>query len=563
MMMKPFRLFSILLISILITPVYAAEITASVNRNPISLDESFTLSLRAKGSVDEDPDLSPLQKDFEVLSTSQSTSMNYVNGDFSRQSTWNIELISKEFGVVTIPSIKFGKDSSPSLRLTVSGTKNGTNNQADTSVLIEVDTDVERTWVQGQIILTVRLLHSVNISNASLSEVETSDAYAIIEKLGDDKSAESIRNGIRYNAIERRYAIYPQSSGTLTIKPIRFEAHIGGRQRSLFNPYVNGKLKRVRSDAIDVEVEPAPANTDIDHWLPAKQVQIKQEWSHDTDTLVAGEPVTRTITIAARGVLANQLPDISPSEVDGIKQYPDKPVLSSKYDESGVVSSKQIKVAMIPAYGGSYTIPEISIPWWNTKQGKIETATLPAMQINASGNAQPNTSVKTPQDTIDDTNPIPELTADDIEQAHASPDNSRRWQWISLALAAGWLMTIVFFIRRNNYSTSSRNKVSVKKLRETLLQACTDNDASASKVALLEWARANWPQQRIYNLMDTITCVDEAAAHAIRELNSSLYSEHTDSWRGDRLAQSIRKLKKTDTDRDTTETDLVEPLYKT
>ena len=68
----------------------AANITASVDRNPVTVDESFTLILKADGEPDDDPDLSPLSDDFEVLGTSQSTSMNFINGVFERSSSWNI-----------------------------------------------------------------------------------------------------------------------------------------------------------------------------------------------------------------------------------------------------------------------------------------------------------------------------------------------------------------------------------------------------------------------------------------------------------------------------------------
>ena len=60
---------------------FAANITASVDRNPVPIDESFSLRLKADGNVDGNPDLAPLEQDFEILGTSQSTSMNYVNGN--------------------------------------------------------------------------------------------------------------------------------------------------------------------------------------------------------------------------------------------------------------------------------------------------------------------------------------------------------------------------------------------------------------------------------------------------------------------------------------------------
>ena len=101
-----------------IQSLHAANIVASLDRNPVMLDESFRLVLEADGPVDQDPNFSVLQKDFEILSQSQSTNMTFVNGSLSRKGVWNLALIGKKPGNFTIPSIPFGRDRSPALRIT-------------------------------------------------------------------------------------------------------------------------------------------------------------------------------------------------------------------------------------------------------------------------------------------------------------------------------------------------------------------------------------------------------------------------------------------------------------
>ena len=557
LMMKHFFAATVFLFTA--TTVLAANITASVSRNPVTLDESFSLILKAEGQVNGEPDLSPLKKDFEVLGTSQSTSMNYVNGNFSRKTVWTIDLISKDVGVLTIPSIRFGKDSSPSLRITVKDSNAGGKPASDQPISIEASTDKQTVWQHAQLILHIKLYHKGNIRNASISEIETSDPYAIIEQLGEDSNYEVVRNGVRYGVIERKYAIFPQTSGKLTIKPIRFEAQIGATRRSFFDPFVNGVLKRVHSAPIEVEVKPIPAGVNSGDWLPAEQVLIKEEWSQDPSKLTAGEPVTRTITLAARGILASQLPDIKLPETDGVKQYPDKPVLNSKTDGNGVVASKQIKIAMIPAYGGSYTLPAVRIPWWNTRTGKAEVATLPAKTLVVSGSAKPAT---TAAPTV---KPDKAPSADDVASAAPAetPQNLADpvWKWISLALAIGWGLTIAAWLLSRRKAPAAKPTASVSKLRNQVLHSCQQHDARGCKNALLAWASARWPTQRIGNLMDIVPLVDDASANAIRELNSTLYSDHADNWRGDKLAQAFRKLSEKKQTRPQ-DSELVEPLFK-
>jgi len=111
-----FRVIALLLLS---GPVLAAaNITARLDRNPVSLDESFHLVYEADSNVD-DPDFSVLSRDFEILSSAQSTNMRAINGDWSLKKSWDLTLISKKAGVFTIPPVSFGSDVSPSLRITV------------------------------------------------------------------------------------------------------------------------------------------------------------------------------------------------------------------------------------------------------------------------------------------------------------------------------------------------------------------------------------------------------------------------------------------------------------
>jgi len=91
-----FLCYSLLFFSMLATAiVQAANITVTTSRSPVTLDSSFHLIYEADSSVDDDPDFSPIYKDFDVLSSSQSTNMRSINGDWSLKKAWDLTLISK------------------------------------------------------------------------------------------------------------------------------------------------------------------------------------------------------------------------------------------------------------------------------------------------------------------------------------------------------------------------------------------------------------------------------------------------------------------------------------
>lgn len=551
----------------------AANITARLSHNPVSLDESFHLIYEADSSVDGDPDFSALTNDFEILSSSQSTNMRSVNGSWSLKKSWDLALISKQAGVFTIPSIPFGKDASPAVRVTVkpstSNNLQGTSGQS--AYFIEVTTDRKSAWVQSEIIYTIRFFTSIQINRPTLSEPETSDPDAIIEKLGQVASYQKLINGMPYSVSELRFAVYPQHSGTLTFKPVTFEGRVpSGRSNSLFDQFMqSGTLKRMHSKSINVEIKPKPANIAADDWLPAEQVSIEEEWSEDITQLRTGEPVTRTLTIKAEGLTAEQLRDPEFPEIDGIKQYPDKPLTENQQKRDGITGTRQIKVAMIPTRAGRYIIPQISIPWWNTRTGRQEYAQLPETVIEATGMAataplQPPVALQQPAADAGQQPAAPASTGPAAgDQTIIHPGY---WPWISLALAIGWITTTVLFFR-NGRSTAVPQKPAplppILPLARAVEKACSSGDASQTKDALLAWAAVRWPDHSITSLADLADVSSPELSVQLHALNSALYSAHGDQWDPGALRSAFHAFIAHKHKTTKAQESVLEPLYKT
>jgi hypothetical protein len=101
------------------------------------------------------------------------------------------------------------------------------------------------------------------------------------------------------------------------------------------------ELHRVKTAAITFDVKPKPDNYPLDAtWLPANNINIAETWSQSPEQFKVGEPITRTVTLAAEGLSAEQLPPIfSEQEVDGFKFYPDKPNIENQTTGAGSESS--------------------------------------------------------------------------------------------------------------------------------------------------------------------------------------------------------------------------------
>lgn len=542
--------------------VFAATITAQVDRNPVGLNETLTIVFEASGSPDDDPDFSPLEQDFEVLGKSQSSNISYINGDYKKSIKWNVSVYPKRAGVITIPSINFGKDRSPALKLTVQQA----SAQATTAdFLLETEIDPKQAWVQGQIVLTLRFLSGKNLSGYGIQKPKVENIDAVIEPLDEEKQYQTQRGTKPYLVIEQRYAIFPQQVGKLRIPPIIAEARLSTGTRSMFDPFQRGETKRVRSKAIEIDVADIPKSFTGKNWLPANEVKLVEEWPENPPRFKAGEPVTRTVTLFADGLTSAQLPELTMPAVNGLKQYPDQPVTQDNKQHNAIIGIRQEKVAIIPTQAGSYTLPEITIPWFNTKTGKTEIARIAKRQIQVSaGELTQPAKPKTPQAAAIET----PVVSNDAFRPEATTQTSGIWFWLSLFLASGWLLTSLAWWQKQRNQSSKETRQhkqiinSISKADKALKSACAKNDANACKDALIDWGRVLFPNEKPSSLGHLAGLAGEPLKSRIDELNQSLYSSNQPNWQSGDLWEITRQLLQEVNNKNIPPVGSLEPLYK-
>ena len=227
-----------------------AAVVARVDRADIELNESFTLEVISDTNIEMQPDVSSLDKDFHVGQGSQLSNTTIINGQIRRSKTWTFVLMPKRAGQLTIPSISIGSERSDPLMITVSEPSYAPPGEADVFVTSEVD--FGETYVQAQVLLTVKIYRAVATRQPALREPIISGVETLSELAGDDRSYEAIIDGTAYQVVERVYALYPQESGEIEISPARFEARV------LRDGRITGR-KVYESEPQSVTVLPVPA----------------------------------------------------------------------------------------------------------------------------------------------------------------------------------------------------------------------------------------------------------------------------------------------------------------
>lgn len=519
------RLMAFLLLSILAGQAAAAGLFARVDRTQLSIDETLELSLESQGgAVFGKPDLQPLDDLFEVFDTRQVNQLSSSNGEARAITRWLITLRPKQTGYVIIPPLQLGDWRSEPITLLVQESLKSSDSDQLAPIFIDASVDQESVYVQAQVILTLRIYHSVSLyDDSTLSPLQMPEA--LVERLGEPRTYEKTINGIRHGVIEVRYALFPQKSGELTIPAQLFSATtVTGGSNPLFGSR-SGRSTQVRSPSIPLTVKAKPADYPADApWLPARSLTLVEAWSPEPDQAQAGESLTRSLLLKAEGLTSTQLPAIGSAQSAELRRYPDQPNLANEVGATGLIGSREQREALIPTRSGTLQLPALEVVWWNTVEDRLERTTLDKRTLNVADN--------------------PNLVQPPAEQPVAIPapvEQQLLWPW-QLSTAFFALSTLVGF----GLWTRARRQPAVlralqpgptpRSLLDDLRRACQANDSHATRQALDAWARQQ-PE----------TLADMAArfvplSDALDGLNGALYSEAGQRWQGDALWQAIQAL---------------------
>jgi len=509
-----------------------ASFTASVDRTRLNEGESIDLTLESDDpTLFGKPDLKPLDEHFLVLGTRQVNRLTTLNGKTQATTRWIVTLQPRSEGSVVIPPIHLGGSATESINLQVLKAEENAGSQKLAPVFIDASVDQEESYVQAQVILTLRIYHSVSLyDDSSLTPLQIADAR--VEPLGEARTYEKEINGVRHGVIEVRYAIFPQKSGPLEIPGQTFNATQAAQQRSPDdNPFgpPPGKQIRVVSPSIPLQVKPKPADYPKDApWLPARSLSLSETWSPQPEQARAGEALTRNIMLRVEGLSSAQLPPLPQTVQGDLRHYPDQPHLANQSTEQGVIGSREEREALIADHAGQVQLPPIEVVWWNTRDNRVEHTSLPARTLEVAANPQLDSAAETPATPSSDALLQP--------QARLWP-----WQLACAFLAFTTLLGFGLWWRARRLPAVIRAAVagpSARTLLDELRRACQANDSHATRQALDAWARQQ-PE----------TLADMAArfvplSDALDSLNGALYSDSEGgrNWQGEDLWRAVRSL---------------------
>ena len=402
-------LFIISLLLLLGNPAgsYADEIklTARVDNARIEIGNYVRLIIEVHGAFDTDQPHLPDLEDFSLkYGPSVTTQTRIINNVVSVNRGFTYMLVPKTTGTFTIPAatLKYQGKTYTSNPIDIEVTERNPieerkerENDIDINkrIFIELTTDKEDAYIYEQIIMSFKLFFQKGLPVEDLDYVPPSTKSFLTERLGEERRYEEVRDGILYNVIELRTALFPVVSGNLEIPSAKFKCNILVRQQasrswdpfeesfgnSLFNEFLGRKDYRYPverdTNAVKLLINPLP-ETDKPADFTGAVGTFTMDVSAKPAKVNVGDPITLTITISGTGNIKTfGEPVLNPEGADDFKFYSTEASTKITDKEEGITGVKVFNKVIEPQHENIYATPAVSFSYFDPETEQYRNIT--------------------------------------------------------------------------------------------------------------------------------------------------------------------------------------------
>ena len=375
---------------------YCAElsVSASVDKNTLSLDDQLVLEVNVSGNVSNVPN--PVISDlpnFTVYSSGRSQSISIINGQMSSSVAFHYTLVPKSTGKFTIPSITltYGSKTYSTSPIAVEVTQaaspaaggtaaspqpSAVNPQGNIkNLFVTASINKNTAYVNEQIVFTFRFFRRVQLlSNPQYNAPNFTSFWT--EDTPPKNYSASI-GGARYMVSEVKTLLFPTRPGKFEIPPATLTCNIEDFDRS--NPFADdffsgffstGKTQTLRTNGLSIDVKPLPEDKPADFGGAAGSFTISS--SLDKKTAKVGDPMTLVITVSGTGNIKG-LTEPNLSLIPGFRKYETVSSINVDTSQGEARGSKVFKTVIVPETPGKKIIGAISFSFFNPSQHKYVT----------------------------------------------------------------------------------------------------------------------------------------------------------------------------------------------
>ncbi|WP_181040016.1 BatD family protein [Aureitalea marina] len=392
----------------------------------------------------------------------------------------------------------------------------------------------EQVMVGEPLIVTVTVYTSTWFTKPPVfSEIQVRGA--VMTKLESRTGAKTVTIGRKqYPAIEQRFVIYPNAIGQNTLPEI--EVVTTGPPEGGYK----GIERTVHTKSRSFDVLAPPEGIDATNWLSAYDLNLTETWDRPLRDLKAGDILERRITIKAQGALAAFISPIVPEKPDFGTIYPKQPILGNIQGQTLFNGSRTEILTYLLEEDGSFTIPEVSVQWFNLRNRQLETESIPSFTIDIADNPDLEFILSRQKELQEELDKETERLEEEDEEPFEFM-GLNWWQLTLVILAASGILSLIYrWIKKIEFRRKEAQKaklISEPYLFKELEKAISSNDPENSIQALARWYDAY--RQGKYGASIYEFAQDKHQETLLNELVK--FGEI--AFKEDRLAQSTSQLK--------------------
>ena len=408
MMRKVFSIIIFVLILNVVSTAYAKEVKVviSVDKNRVEIGSHIRLTVGVEGAFDTDiPELSMPESFSLMFGPSVSTQTTIINNRVKvfRGFMYGFSPREKgrfEIGPVTL-EYKGKTYTSNSINIEVverTPFESIIDEESDTSgqrvdvnkmVFVELTTDKAEAYIYEEIIQSFKLYFQKGLPIDNLDYVAASTKSFLAEKLGEERRYEEVRDGILYNVIELRTALFPLVSGKIKIPPASFKCNIIIRQQrnrgSLFDEFMGGGGRRYpverSTEPVKLIIKPLPSVGKPEAFTGAVGKYTMDVLAKPTK-LKIGDPITLTVNIRGEGNIQTiGEPLLDPDGMKNFKAYDFEAKVTITDRGYGIKGEKLFNKVIEPQSEDSDVIPGISFSYFDPELEQYKTLTYDPIPI--------------------------------------------------------------------------------------------------------------------------------------------------------------------------------------
>ncbi len=402
-------LISVIIIFGCVERIFAQDVrlTATVDQNILTVNDRLELTLTIHGTQDTAPPSFPSIEGFTLLfGPTISAETRSINGEVSVSKGFTYALQPTAKGKFTIgPSTVEYKGkiyTSNPVTVEVVDASHASSSQSqdlEKLVFVELGSDKTEAYLYEQIVLFFKFYFQKGLPVREIDYVSPTTKNFMEEKLGDQRQYEEIRDGVIYNVLELRTALFPMVSGELVIQPAKLRCNLIVQQRrerrntpqdnifgdAFFDDFFGREQKRYpierMTGSIAVKVKPLPEQgkpKDFKGAVGAYNMEVSTRAQH----VKVGDPITLSMSVYGEGNIQTiNEPVLVPDNENDFKLYPAESHTQITNREELIRGRKVFSKVIEPQKTDLKFTPPIVFSYFDPRVGQYKTITKDPLPI--------------------------------------------------------------------------------------------------------------------------------------------------------------------------------------